>query len=139
MRLKEQEQKSQGKIEKLRAEAIERFFNLTDKVLDHIKWSIKADKPCMHCDINGNAKAKDENNLCAMCHGTKLVPDTIQRNWATDEVITRIAPAPKAVEMSVEQKSIIPELEEEVKKLSKEDLDKQLSALGIIFKETNEP
>lgn len=121
-------------IDKKRKDAIEKFFGLTEKVLKHIEWSIVATKVCTNCSVTGEGvhvpgKAKDVDGKCAFCHGLNVVPDVQQRNWATGEIADRIAPKPKAVEMTMEQKSSVEELEEEMKKLPPEELKRQMFIL----------
>src|SRR4026209_888169 len=113
-RKKLEDKQTEGTIDKKRKDAIEKFFGLTEKVLKHIEWSIGATRVCNNCSTKELAsgeekhvpgKAKDAKGKCAFCHGLNVVPDVQQRNWATGEIADRIAPKPKAVEMSVEQKS----------------------------------
>jgi hypothetical protein len=124
-------------IDKRRNAALEKFFGLTDKVLKHISWSIEASKPCTACTfINGSytpGKAKTADGMCAMCLNTGLVPDVSQRNWASGEIADRIAPKPKAVEMTVDKAEERKELEKEVGDLKDEVLDLQLQQLGVKF------
>ena len=127
------DKKTESDIDKKRKNAIEKFFGLTEKVLKHIEWSIVATKVCTNCsvDLKTNAhlpgKAVDAEGKCAFCHGLNVVPDVQQRNWATGEIADRIAPKPKSVEMTVDQKSNVEELEEEMKKLPPEELQRQVS------------
>lgn len=122
-------------IEKLRKEAVKQFFGLTPKMYAHIEKSMAATKPCVACfKENGEhkpGKAIDVDGKCAMCHGTYLVPDNVQRNWATEMAQPIVAPAPKTVEMSVENTSSVAELEDEAGKLSDSELDKRLKAVGF--------
>ena len=123
-----------SKIDQLREKTVEKFFGLSDKMLKHIEWSMAAQVPCTSCSVSEDGvhrpgKAKDEGGKCAQCHGTYLVPDKVQRNWATEQAQPIVAPAPKTVEMSVEQTSSVPELESEVKKLSDEEITKRLEVL----------
>ena len=122
---------SNENLENKRREVINKFLGLTDKMIAHIEWSIIAIKPCVACDLDGKAKAKDVTGACAMCHGTKLVPDVVQRNWATIEIAERISPKPKSVEMTIDKSDDIKALESEVAKLKSEDIDTQLAALGV--------
>jgi hypothetical protein len=136
-----EDKKTISTIDTKRKNAIEKFFGLTEKVLRHIEWSIEATKVCVACsstvDKEGHithvpGKALDKDGKCAMCHGTNLVPDVQQRNWATVEIADRIAPKPKAVEMTVDKADERKDLEEEIKKLKDHDLDRQLIALGVV-------
>lgn len=128
---------TENHIDKKRKDAIEKFFGLTEKVLKHIEWSITATKVCVNCSVNPTTgeiipgKAKDAEGKCAFCHGSSLVPDTVQRNWATGEIADRIAPKPKAVEMTVDQTSHVAELEDEMKRLSPDELKRQVEVLDM--------
>lgn len=136
------DKKAGVKIDDKRKEAIEKFFGLTEKVLKHIEWSITCTKVCTNCSVipikdskemqHVPGKAVDAEGKCAFCHGSNLVPDVQQRNWATGEIADRIAPKPKAVEMTVDKTEERKELEQEVKKLKDAELDKQLEVLGVI-------
>ena len=129
--------KVESHIDTKRKNAIEKFFGLTDKVLKHIEWSITATKVCVNCtQMNDGTmrpgKAVDSDGKCGFCHGSNVVPDTVQRNWATGEIADRIAPKPKAVEMTVDQKSNVEELEEEMKKLPPDELKRQVGMFQLV-------
>lgn len=132
------DQALKGQVEKLREKTIEKFFGLSDKMLKHIEESMSATKPCVSCakDPKTGAhlpgKSIDSSGLCAQCHGTYLVPDNPQRNWATEQAQPIIAPAPKTIEMNVEQKSITPELEDAARKLDDESLKQRLAVLELM-------
>lgn len=129
------DKKTESQIDKKRKDAIEKFFGLTEKVLKHIEWSIVAEKVCTNCSVNNGVhvpgKAVDAEGKCGFCHGTNVIPDVQQRNWATGEIADRIAPKPKAVEMTVDQKSNVEELEEEMKRLPPDELKRQIEVLDI--------
>lgn len=125
-----------GDIETLRKQAIKQFFGLTPKIYAHIESSMVATRPCQACFVEADGtskpgKAKDADGKCAMCHGTFLVPDYGQRNWATEQAQPIVAPAPKTVEMSVENTSSIPELEEKAASLTDEQLQQKLEVLNL--------
>ncbi len=138
-RKKLEDKVTESSIEKQRKVAIEKFFGLTEKVLKHIQWSIESTRVCNSCsvkEVNGveihiAGKAKDAEGKCVFCHGLNVVPDVQQRNWATGEIADRIAPKPKSVEMSVEQKSNVEELEDEMKRLPTEQLEQQVKILSF--------
>jgi len=91
-----------SEIDALRRKVIEEFFDLKDNVRQHIEWSLAATVTCSSCHLDNGVhvpgKARDAEGKCAFCHATGIVPDKNQRNWATEEVYGRIAPAPKAME-----------------------------------------
>ena len=120
---------SRGETEtdRKRKGALERFFGLTDKALKHIEQSIEANKACYLC--RGMAKP---DVICPVCLATGVVPDIDQRNWATEQIVDRIAPKPKSIELGPDKTVERQELEEQISQLTESDLDAQLKALGII-------
>lgn len=130
------DRKVESGIDGKRKSAIEKFFGLTDKVLKHIEWSLDATRPCTACVFVENVfkpgKAKSEDGKCAMCFNTGVVPDTNQRNWATGEIADRVAPKPKAVELSADKSDERNEIERELQGLDNASLDAQLTAMGVI-------
>lgn len=124
-------------VDKLREEVVQKFFGLSEKLYRHIETSIVATKPCTSCAIGADGAHRPSkpgpDGKCAYCHGTYLVPDTQQRNWATEQAQPIIAPAPKQVDMTVEQTPIVPEIEEKVKKLSDTEVEALISRLGVTF------
>ncbi len=136
MAKKPEDKQTKKAVDKLREEVVQKFFGLSEKLYKHIETSIQATKPCTSCSIvNGEHKPTKvgTDGKCAFCHGTYLVPDTQQRNWATEQAQPIIAPAPKQVEMAVEQTSILPEIEEKVKGLDSKAIDEAIKSLGISF------
>src|SRR3990167_9886194 len=119
--------KCESEIDRKRKGALERFFGLTDKALKHIEESIEARKPCYLC--RGVVK---DGVICPVCTNSGLVPDIDQRNWATEQVVDRIAPKPKSIELGPDKTGEREELEEQISQLTESDLDAQLKALGII-------
>ena len=133
---KQEDKKVKKAVDKLREEVVQKFFGLSEKLYKHIETSIQATKPCTSCSIvNGEHKPTKigVDGKCAFCHGTYLVPDIQQRNWATEQAQPIIAPAPKVVDMAVEQTSNVPELEEKVKAMDSKTIDEALKSLGISF------
>lgn len=131
------DKKTEINIDVRRKSALEKFFGLTDKVLKHIQWSIESTKPCTACSLIKDefipGKAKTEDGKCAFCFNTGLVPDKDQRNWATSEVVDRISPKPKAVEVSGDKSEDRDEIEKEVQALDNTKLDEALRAMGVTF------
>lgn len=92
------------KEDQRRKENLEKFDRLTPKAIRHIEESLEAQAPCSYCDSNGNAAKRDSEGNCIKCHGSKLVPDVDRRNWATEEIVSRVAPKPKASEIQIDDK-----------------------------------
>lgn len=131
------DKRGHDEVQRLRIKAIEKFFDLSEEALEHIKTSMKATKLCHACrrgedgtNLPGNAK--DLEGLCAFCHGSYLVPDIEQRNWAFEQASDRFAPKPKAMEMSIEERSVSDSIEEKARGLSDDELNKRLSILDDI-------
>lgn len=119
--------KGESEIDRKRKGALERFFGLTDKALKHIEESIEARKPCYLC--RGVVK---DGVICPVCTNSGLVPDIDQRNWATEQVVDRIAPKPKSIELGPDKTGEREEIEKQIEGLSDAALDEQLKALGIV-------
>ena len=124
-----------GDIASLREGVTRKFFGLSDRVYNHILSSAVATKPCMACSIGPDGKhqpgkAKDEDGRCAMCHGSYLIADTQQRNWAVEQALPLVTNN-KQVEVKVENKSILPELEAIIKGLDNKTLEQRLALLDV--------
>jgi hypothetical protein len=147
--------RSLTKVDKARNNELDKFFELSEKARKHIQWSLQSVKLCVTCTIIYDentkeavgikpGKAKDEEGKCKFCHNTGYVPDENQRNWAAKEILSRTSPVPKAVELETSEKQEGEEFEKDFNKLSKEEIDKKLEALGVTFgtsradKETSE-
>jgi hypothetical protein len=122
-----------GDLAQMREQVTLKMFGLSERVYKHLLASAEAIKPCHACtvDKDGNhlpGKAKDEAGRCALCHGTYIVPDNNQRNWAVSEALPLITQA-KPVEMKVDTASQLPELESEYKDLPDAVLSKLLSVI----------
>lgn len=120
-----------SKQEKLRQDNLAKLEPLSPKWIAHISEALEAVRPCDYCDALGNSAKRDEAGLCIKCHGRKVIPDNSQRNWAADEVGSRIAPKPKPTEIVFDDKRDTEEAEETVKQASNEDLDAMLKKLGL--------
>lgn len=123
-------------IDALRERALAKFTGLSEKLYNHVVASFLATKPCMACSIGPDGKHvagkyKDADGLCAMCHGSYAVPDMQQRNWAAEMAQPIAVPAPKSVEVKVEQKSNLPELLSFVKQMNDSTLTEKLALLGV--------
>lgn len=128
----------QPKQDKRRAAALDSLYAFWDKAKEHISWSLSATLVCPACTVQNGVfvpgKAQKDGK-CAFCGNTGLMPDKSQRNWATDRLTERLAPAPKAVEMQVEDRRDVKELEKKTSELSDEELDKRLSVIDLFGKD----
>lgn len=131
--------------ERRRQAHIERAETLSGKSWDYVAECQKAVLPCSYCsyvrrkDLDKNAEnpdervvvaAKyDENGSCIKCHGTKVVPDVERQRWAAELIFSRVVPAPKAVELAVDDNKD-ERLAEAAKNLSNEEIDALLKKLG---------
>ena len=125
-------------IDKERHRVLRRFFDLDEKALAHIKDSVVATKICFYCTADGTAAKLDEQKQCLECHGMKVVPDVSRRNWATDEIVSRIAPKPKAVEMAVDDKRDLVGLADDLKDKTDKQLKDLAENLGLNLGETTD-
>jgi len=132
------EKKVLTNIDKERQRVLRRFFDLDEKALVHIKDSLIATRICSYCNGEGVATKLDSNRKCLECHGTMQIPDITRRNWATDEVVSRIAPKPKAVEMAVDDKRELLDLTEDLQGKTDKQLKDLANDLGINLGETTE-
>ena len=130
------EKKGRSQIDKLREDVIEKLFDIKEHYINHIAASIQATKPCLQCSIDQQGKVvagkKDVNGHCLACHGTMIVPDTTQRNWAAEQAQPILAPAPKQIEVSNESQSNLADVQEAVKGLSDKDLTDKIKELGFL-------
>lgn len=128
------------KVDKKRQAALEGLYEFWDKARSHIAWSLAATVVCPSCTVRDGqffpGKAQTEDGKCAFCGNTGLIPDKTQRNWATDRLTERLAPAPKAVEMTVDDnRKDVKDLEEKTKDLSDKELNEKLQLIDFSGKE----
>lgn len=123
--------KGPSKQEKLRQDNLAKLEPLSPKWIAHISQALEAVRPCDYCDTLGNSAKRDVEDKCLKCHGTKVIPDNAQRNWAAEEVGSRIAPKPKPTEIVLDDKRDTEEAEEAVQQASNEDLDTMLKKFGL--------
>lgn len=115
---------------KAREEVMKQLFQLTTDLYNHIADSLKAVLPCMSC-ASDNFR-KDAVGECFYCHGAGHVADVKRRDWASDRLIDRIAPAPKAIEMTVDDKRDTDELVDQYKDKRPEELKQLLTRLEVV-------
>jgi len=128
---KPKDKKILSDVDKERQRVLRRFFDLDEKALRHIKDSLVATRICSYCNAAGAAAKLDENKKCLECHGSMKIPDVQRRNWATDEVVARIAPKPKAVEMQIDDKSHLEDLAGDLKDKTNKEIEDLAKGLGL--------
>lgn len=108
--------------DKLREDILEEILQLKNKALKHVSEASEALEPCLSCSINKvnnihiPGKYKDESGKCGFCHGTGAKPNERQRNWATEEILGRLAPKAKPIEMTQKDAPDTEDFEKEIEK-----------------------
>lgn len=116
--------------EKEREEAKTRRNKLVNPSYDEVEAALKALKICDGC-TEDKVKRKGADGLCIMCKGVGLVRDKDERKWAAVFVLERADPAPKSVEMIVDDHRDKEALIKEMSEKSDEEVDSLLTAMGI--------
>lgn len=101
-----------------------------------VKAALTATKPCGLC-LNGEPKKKNQEGNCLMCNGSGIIRDHEQRKWAAELVISRADPAPKSVEMKIDDNRDKEKLAEKYANLSKEEVDRLLETLNVTVQGEN--
>src|SRR3990167_5017502 len=109
------------------------ILGLKKKVMEWWKYSLESKLVCNGC-IDDRPKKLNAEGFCAWCAGTGYVPDKDQRNVAFKEALARLSPAPKAVEMRIDDNRDKEELMNLYKGKSKEEVDALLEKLNIPIK-----
>ena len=120
--------------EREREEAKTRRNKLINPSYDEVETALKAVKICEGC-TEDKVKRKDANGLCIMCKGTGIVRDKDERKWAAIFVLERADPAPKSVEMIVDDHRDKEALIKEMSEKSDAEVDALLGAMGISVSE----
>lgn len=120
-----------SKREQEKKELLDKLKTLTPEWLAHIDKSFKAVLPCSYCDASGKASKMDELGMCLKCHGTKVVEDKDQRNWAAQEFGDRVLPKKNEVDLSMDDVREQEEAEQELGNVSDEKLNSLIAELGI--------
>ncbi len=102
-------------LSKSREDSLNKLYALEDEAHEHLKASLAATRICGCYHIKTEKK-------CLICEGTHLIPDVARRDWAYEEINTRISPKPKAVEITSEDNTQESE-EKELEKLSNKELE----------------
>ena len=128
-RLRQEKTNSVNHInEKDRKRAYEKIKELTDQACDELERCINATKPCNFC-VGGTPKKTNNSGKCLLCDGVGLVPDNDTRKGAREDILSRVAPAPKNIEMKVDDKRETEELVKRWEEKSPEDVRKALDVL----------
>ncbi len=106
------------------------ILELKEKVMEWWKYSLDAKLVCNAC-LEGSPRKKNEKGVCAFCDGTGYVPDKDQRNVAFKEAIARLSPAPKSVEMRIDDNRDKEELMKQYEGLPKEEVDRLLEQMNL--------
>lgn len=128
-----------SKADKARMKNLEEFQDMSVESFKYIRECLTAVIPCGYCSVKEDGKVLapkyDANHNCAKCHGTNFLPDRETRKWANEMVQGRITPAPKAVEMEVDDKRDVDEWAEQMKDASDDALKDLATKLGVTFDE----
>ena len=114
--------------DKDRSSAYNRIKPLTEKACKEIERALSAVVPCRYC-LGGNVKKAGKGGKCIMCNGLELVADHDQRKWGAMEVLNRVAPAPKAIEMRLDDSREKEKLIEEYEGKSPAEIKAALNAI----------
>ena len=107
---------------------------LWNPTLAEVKEHLFSVLPCSFC-LSGEAKKKDAEGKCMVCHGNGVIPDRDRRWRAVLFVGERHAPPPKAVEMKVDDSREREKLIDEYKDKSPEKIRAMLDQIrGIPMK-----
>jgi hypothetical protein len=114
--------------EKDRSDAYNRLKPLTEKACKEIERALSAVIPCRYC-VGGNVKMPGPKGKCVMCAGLGMLADHDQRKWGAMEILNRVAPAPKAIEMRLDDSREKEKLIEEYEGKSPAEIKAALQAI----------
>lgn len=135
-----------SKEDQKRKDVLSKLEPLTPKWIAHVESGLNATRPCDFCSyiwskdvepikmLNPNVK-QDAEGKCIKCHGSLLVADIAQRNWAAEQLGDRIAPKPKAQEIKLKDETDLTEFEKELDGADSKLIDKLAKELNIAFDE----
>ena len=134
-----EEKNTESEISRKQKDVFEQFFGLSAAMVKHVEDSMQAVQVCRHCSkskegVHVPGTATNGYDRCAFCDGSYLVPDKDQRNWATEIIVTRAAPAPKAVDMNITDAT----KENDIRELTEDLSNEQLTLLAQAFKMSND-
>ncbi len=130
-----QDKKLDTSLEKERTKVLKQFFSLDTKAMQHLQDSVIAQSICSYCTAEGKASKKDAQKKCLQCHGTNLVPNVSRRDWATEEIFSRISPKPKSIEMALDDKRDYEEFKKGLEGKSDKVINDLAKDLGVNFEE----
>lgn len=109
------------------------ILGLKEQAMRWWKYSLESKLVCNGC-IEGKPRKENTEGKCAHCNGEGYVPDKEQRNMAFKEVVARLSPAPKAVEMRIDDNRDKEELMKKYEGMPKEEVERLLAQMDIAVK-----
>lgn len=131
-----------------RKDVLAKLEPLTPKWIAHVQAGLEATRPCDFCSyiwskdevpvkmLHPNTK-QDADGKCIKCHGTLLVADINQRNWAAEQLGDRIAPKPKAQEIKLKDDADTTEFEKGLEGVDDNVLAKLAKELNVVLDNGN--
>ena len=113
------------------------IMGLKEQAMKWWKTSLDSKIVCNGC-LDETPRKKNKAGACAYCDGSGYVADKEQRNMAFKEVIARLSPAPKAVEMKIDDNRDKEELMKKYEGMPKEEVEKLLAQMAISVSGTAE-
>lgn len=139
---KDKAKKGDNHAAQVRKELFNKLEPLSDKWIQHLSESLLAVVPCSYCSvkidiqegskiITTSAPKYDEQGMCLKCHGRMVLPDQDQRNWAADEIGTRLAPAPKTIEEPEDDGKLFNEFAQSLEGKTDEEIKAIADSIGL--------
>jgi hypothetical protein len=99
-----------------------------------VRKNLTAKKVCAMC-LDGEPKKLNINARCLSCDGVGLLDDFEKQKWASEQVLGRKIPMPKAIEMKVTDAKDKEDLMKDAKGMSADQARAALKDLDRRFKE----
>ena len=109
------------------------ILGLKEKAMAWWKKSLEATLVCNGC-LDERPRKKNKDGVCAFCNGEGYVPDKDQRNMAFKEVVARLSPAPKSVEMKIDDNRDKEDLMKKYENMPKEEVERLMAQMDIRVK-----
>ena len=81
---------SDALYEKCRVEILKQLIGLKDSVMQHLSKSLVAVVDCI-CAVNLEDVPKNSQGFCRQCSGTGVLDDVKRRDWATEQLLPKLA------------------------------------------------